>query len=67
MASRYRLLAALGLGLSLTACSTVQGWFDIDDEDDPTQPAELQDVEPSIKIDKLWSESIGNGQGKGQG
>ena len=58
-----RLLALL-LVVSLSACSTVKGWFDSDDED-PTAPVELVDIETSIKIKKLWSTGIGKGQGKG--
>ena len=58
-----RLMAVLLLA-SVSACSTVQGWFDSDDED-PTAPVELVDIESTIKIKKLWSTGIGNGQGKG--
>jgi outer membrane protein assembly factor BamB len=49
----------------LSACSTVSGWFDFDDEDDPKQPAELVDFKETVKIKKLWSQGIGNGQGIG--
>ena len=57
------LLPAL-LSLSLGACSTVSGWFDIDDED-PTDPVPLVDIEQTVKIKKLWSTGVGDGQGKG--
>ncbi|MEH6585494.1 MAG: outer membrane protein assembly factor BamB [Halioglobus sp.] len=61
---RMQWLVAIPLVLSLGACSTVKGWFDSDDED-PTAPVELIDIEQSVKIKKLWSVGVGNGQGKG--
>lgn len=57
-------LVALALAFSVSACSTVSGWFDTDDED-PTAPAELIDIQQTVKIKKLWSVGVGNGQGKG--
>ncbi len=59
---QWLLIPVLALGVS--ACSTVQGWFDSDD-DDPTAPAELVDIEQTVKIRKLWSIGVGDGQGKG--
>ena len=59
-----RWLLPVLLSLSLGACSTVSGWFDIDD-DDPTDPVPLVDIDQTIKIKKLWSTGVGNGQGKG--
>ncbi len=64
MQQTWRLLAALGLAFSLSACSMVSGWFDSDDED-PTAPAELVDIEQTVNIKKRWSVGVGNGQGKG--
>ncbi len=49
----------------LAGCSTISGWFEFDDDEDPYQPAELLDFEPSIKIKKQWSRGVGDGQGKG--
>lgn len=49
----------------LSACSTVSGWFDFDDEDDPKQPAELVDFKETVKIKKMWSQGVGDGQGIG--
>ncbi|MEH6584090.1 MAG: outer membrane protein assembly factor BamB [Halioglobus sp.] len=46
------------------AMDTIGGWFS-SDEDDPRQPVELEKIEESIKIKKLWSTGVGNGQGKG--
>ncbi|MFV0275585.1 MAG: outer membrane protein assembly factor BamB [Parahaliea sp.] len=60
-----RLLALLALTLSVGACSTVKGWFEIDDDEDPNQPVALQDITESVKIRRLWSEGIGDGQGDG--
>ncbi len=48
----------------LQGCGTVKGWFS-DDEKDPRQPAELERVSSSLKIKKLWSVGVGNGQGEG--
>jgi len=64
MRQTLQTLAVLALVLSLGACSTVKGWFDSDD-DEANQPAELVDFEETVKIKKLWSVGVGNGQGKG--
>ena len=61
----YRWLVAAALVMSLGACSTMKGWFEFDDEDDPKQPAELTDIEDTVEIDKLWSQGVGDGQGAG--
>lgn len=61
----FRLGAVLLLSLSLVACSTVKGWFSMDDDEDPRRPADLVDVEPSATLERLWSVGVGNGQGKG--
>jgi outer membrane protein assembly factor BamB len=58
-------LITIPLILSLGACSTVKGWFEMDDDDDPTAPVELVDIEQTVKIKKLWSVGVGDGQGKG--
>ncbi len=63
-----RSLMALTLVLSLSACSTmdtVKGWFDVDDGEDLTAPVELVDINESVKIKKLWSHGVGDGQSKG--
>jgi outer membrane protein assembly factor BamB len=60
-----RSLMALSLVLSLSACSTVKGWFEMDDEDDLTAPVELVDINETVKIKKLWSKGVGDGQSKG--
>ncbi|PLW81334.1 outer membrane protein assembly factor BamB [Kineobactrum sediminis] len=53
------------LSLVLGGCSTITGWFSIDDDDDPRQPAELQDIDETVDVRKLWSAGVGNGQGEG--
>ena len=59
-----RWLVTLAVALSLTGCSTINGCFDSDDED-PTAPVELVKIEQTVKIKKLWSAGVGNGQGDG--
>lgn len=61
--SRWILAAALLM--SLSACSTIKGWFEFDDEDDPKQPAPLVELDEKIRIKELWSHGVGNGQGEG--
>jgi len=61
----WRSIIAISLVLTLSACSTVKGWFEIDDDEDPTQPVELVDIDETVNIKKLWSRSVGDGQGDG--
>ena len=61
----WRSIIAISLVLTLSACSTVKGWFQIDDDEDPTQPVELVDIDETVNIKKLWSRSVGDGQGDG--
>jgi outer membrane protein assembly factor BamB len=49
---------------TLFGCSTIGGWFSSDDED-PTAPAALVDIDETVDIDKLWSVGVGDGQGEG--
>tara|TARA_R110001599_G_scaffold353231_1_gene591058 strand:- start:144192 stop:145370 length:1179 start_codon:yes stop_codon:yes gene_type:complete len=56
---------AVALLANLSACSTISGWFDFDDEDDPKQPAALVDFEETVQIKKMWSHGVGDGQGVG--
>ncbi len=55
---------AIALIATTTGCSTVSGWFSLDDEE-VNQPAELQKITEAVRLKKLWSESVGNGQGDG--
>ncbi|MBE9538418.1 MAG: outer membrane protein assembly factor BamB [Proteobacteria bacterium] len=61
----WRTLATISLVLTLSACSTVSGWFDLDDDEDLTAPVDLVDIDQSVEIKKLWSRGIGDGQGEG--
>jgi len=61
----WRGAVAVSLALTLSACSTVKGWFEIDDDEDPTQPVELVDITETVNIKKLWSSRVGDGQGDG--
>ncbi|MEM9254569.1 MAG: outer membrane protein assembly factor BamB [Pseudomonadota bacterium] len=54
----------LALLFAVSGCSTIKGWF-VDDEEDPTAPVELTAIEQQVKLRKLWSAGIGNGQGEG--
>jgi outer membrane protein assembly factor BamB len=56
---------AAALVASLSACSTVSGWFDFDEEDESKQPAPLVDFAETVKIKKMWSHGVGDGQGDG--
>jgi len=47
-------------GLFLQGCSWIKSWGD----DEPGDPAPLVEFEPSVKIGKVWSTSIGDGMGK---
>ena len=49
---------------SLQGCGTIKGWFS-DEEDNPREPAELTKISSSVAIKKIWSVSVGNGQGEG--
>lgn len=57
--------ALLLSALLVSGCSTMKGWFSIDDDDDPRQPAELQDIEETVAVKRLWSTGVGKGQGDG--
>src|SRR6056297_87556 len=61
----FRLSAVLLLSVCLSACSTVKGWFSMEDDEDPRRPAELLEFAPQATIERLWSVGVGDGQGKG--
>jgi outer membrane protein assembly factor BamB len=62
MRREYKRLLTLAMAVSLTGCSTISGWFDSDD-DDPTAPMDLVKIEQTVKVKKLWSAGVGDGQG----
>jgi outer membrane protein assembly factor BamB len=51
--------------LILGGCETVSEFFEMNDDEDPQQPAELIDIEQQLSVRKLWSVGIGDGQGDG--
>ena len=55
-------VGALALSVILSACSTVRGYLGGTDNSEP--PAELVDFTPELKIDEVWSRSIGAGVSK---
>ncbi|MEE4277548.1 MAG: outer membrane protein assembly factor BamB [Halieaceae bacterium] len=60
-----RRLAVLFLVFPLSACETLSGFFDMEDEEDPRKPAELVEFEPQLDLRRRWSVGIGKGQGGG--
>ncbi|MBF6024795.1 outer membrane protein assembly factor BamB [Lysobacter niastensis] len=55
------LLCAIALG----GCTTVKGWFGSKKDDaKPTEPMELTNITPTVKIAKLWSANAGKGEGR---
>lgn len=65
MRRSLRWLFALAVIFSLGACSTISGWFSVDDDDDPRKPAELEKIDETVKLRRLWSTGVGDGQGDG--
>jgi outer membrane protein assembly factor BamB len=57
-------LAALLLVSTLSGCSTISGWFSLDD-DEVNQPAELVKFSETARVKRLWSVGVGDGQGDG--
>lgn len=60
-----RFASLLFILTALAGCETVSDFFEMGDEDDPQQPAELIDIEQQLDVRKLWSVGVGNGQGDG--
>ncbi len=54
------------LGMALSGCSTVKGWFAGKDAEAKKlqEPAELVKFEPTVKVDKLWTVKLGKGEGR---
>jgi outer membrane protein assembly factor BamB len=52
------------LGVALSGCSTVKGWFAGKDAaaKKALEPAELVKFEPTVKVDRLWSVDVGKGE-----
>ncbi len=65
--SLWHLFVASILLSTLSGCGTIDtvgGWFSSDD-DDPRMPVELEKISEKVKFKKIWSTSIGDGQGEG--
>ena len=54
------------IALSLTGCSTMKGWFAGKDAEakKALEPAELVKFEPTVKVARMWSTSVGKGEGR---
>ncbi|KRG63853.1 lipoprotein [Stenotrophomonas humi] len=54
------------VAMTLTGCSTVKGWFAGKDAEakKALEPAELVKFEPTLKVSKIWSASVGKGEGR---
>ena len=61
--SLLRASALLMCVIALGGCSTVKGWFGSKKEK-PNEPAELTKFAPTVKVDKIWSEKAGKGEGR---
>jgi outer membrane protein assembly factor BamB len=59
-----RVATVVLLGVALSGCSTVKGWFAGKDAaaKKALEPAELVKFEPTVKVDKLWSVNVGKGE-----
>jgi outer membrane protein assembly factor BamB len=58
---RQFFIPALAALLLLNGCSWIKSWGD---DDDPDDPAELVEFEPTLKVGKVWSTGIGKGLDK---
>jgi len=52
------------LGVALSGCTTVKGWFAGKDAEakKALEPAELVKFEPTVKVDRIWSTNLGKGE-----
>ncbi|GAB3046161.1 outer membrane protein assembly factor BamB [Stenotrophomonas tumulicola] len=59
---RFAMVAMLGMALS--GCSTVKGWFAGKDAEAKKlqEPAELVKFDSTVKVDKMWSVNLGKGE-----
>ena len=58
---RQWFIPALAALLLLNGCSWIKSWGD---SDDPEDPAELVEFEPTLKVSKVWSTGVGKGLDK---
>ena len=50
--------------VALAGCKTVAGWFGADPAKHANDPAELTDITPTVKVQKMWSAEIKDAGGK---
>lgn len=50
--------------VALAGCKTVGGWFGADPAKHANDPAELTDITPTVKVQKMWSAGVGKGEDK---
>ncbi|AOA72146.1 MULTISPECIES: outer membrane protein assembly factor BamB [Stenotrophomonas] len=52
------------MGVALSGCTTVKGWFAGKDAEakKALEPAELVKFEPTAKVDRIWSTNLGKGE-----
>jgi outer membrane protein assembly factor BamB len=62
---KTRLLVLCAVVTMATGCSTVKGWFSKDGgSKKANQPTELVKLEAGLKINEVWSRSVGDGEDK---
>ncbi|MGH8104817.1 MAG: outer membrane protein assembly factor BamB [Arenimonas sp.] len=52
------------IAFTLNGCSTIKGWFGGSSKNAASEPAELKKMANSIAVKRLWSTSVGDGEGK---
>nr|NIP17442.1 outer membrane protein assembly factor BamB [Xanthomonadales bacterium]NIX12232.1 outer membrane protein assembly factor BamB [Xanthomonadales bacterium] len=55
-------ILALPALLTLQGCSWIQSWGE--DKDDPNAPSELVEFNPTLTVNRLWSQDVGVGIGR---
>ncbi len=52
------------MGVALSGCTTVKGWFAGKDAEakKALEPAELVKFEPTVKVERIWSSNLGKGE-----
>ncbi len=51
--------------LVLPGCGTMGDWFSVDSDDEENEPAELLNIVEEVRIKRIWSTGVGDGQGEG--